>query len=129
MNFVDPKTMDLLWHDAEPREVRLRDVITARLRERPTPKMDEHIVATYFFAFRSTKLADAVEEISYHATIGVKHPPKGSLLEQCAAIAAGIDEFDATGRIDSSYSVIESIIDEQVAGCIDDNCKRQIQSR
>ena len=61
--------------------------------------MDDHIVATYFFAFRTTKLSDAVEEISYHATIGVKHPPKGSLLEQCAAKAAGVDEFDSTGRI------------------------------
>src|SRR5256886_2868692 len=99
MNFLDSKTMDLLWHDAEPREVRLRDVITDRLRERPAPQIEEHIVATYFFAFRSTKLADAVEEISYHATIGVKHPPKGSLLEQCAAKAAGVDAFDCTGRI------------------------------
>src|SRR5438105_1489590 len=99
MKSLDSKTIDLLWHDAEPREVRLRDVITDRLREHPAPQMDEHIVATYFFAFRSTKLIDAVEEISYHATIGVKHPPKGSLLEQCAAKAAGIDAFDASGRI------------------------------
>src|SRR5256885_14145565 len=99
MNFLDSKTMDLLWHDAEPREVRLRDVITDRLRERTAPQIEEHIVATYFFAFRTTKLTDAVEEISYHATIGVKHPPKGSLLEQCAATAAGVDEFDAMGRI------------------------------
>src|SRR5437762_14284521 len=61
--------------------------------------MEGYIVATYFFAFRTQKLVEAVEEISYHATIGVKHPPKGSLLEQCAAKAAGVDEFDATGRI------------------------------
>src|SRR6267143_12362 len=99
MNFLDNKTIDLLWHDAEPREVRLRQVITDRLRERPAPAIEDHIVATYFFAFRSTKLVNAVEEISYHATIGVKHPPKGSLLEQCAAKAAGVDEFDSSGRI------------------------------
>src|SRR5438876_5341599 len=91
--------MNLLGHDVEPREVRLRDVITDRLRERPAPQMDEHIVASYFFAFRSTKLADAIEEISYHATIGVKHPPKGSLLEACAARPAGVDAFDSTGRL------------------------------
>src|SRR5437762_12604155 len=61
--------------------------------------MEGYIVATYFFAFRTQRLADAVEEISYHATIGVKHPPKGSLLEQCAAKAAGVDAFDSTGRL------------------------------
>ncbi len=99
MNYIDSKTIDLLWHDAEPREVRLRDAILGRLRDRPAPRMDDHIVATYFFAFRTTKLVAAVEEISYHATIGVKHPPKGSLLEQCAANAAGVDEFDSSGRI------------------------------
>jgi len=91
--------MQLLWHDAEPRELRLREIISDRLLERPPPRIDGYIVATYFFAFRSTRLADAVEEISYHATIGVKHPPKGSLLEQCAAKAAGVDEFDSSGRI------------------------------
>ena len=99
MNYVDDKTAQLLWHDSEPRELRLRDVIAERLRARPAPKMEGYIVATYFFAFRTQKLAEAVEEISYHATIGVKHPPKGSLLEQCAAKAAGVDEFDSTGRV------------------------------
>jgi ribulose 1,5-bisphosphate carboxylase large subunit-like protein len=99
MTYVDDKTLQVLWHDAEPRELRLREVITDRVRARPAPKMDGYIVATYFFAFRATKLLEAVEEISYHATIGVKHPPKGSLLEQCAAKAAGVEEFDATGRI------------------------------
>ena len=44
-------------------------------------------------------LEKAVEEISYHATSGVKHPPKGSLLEQCSAPQAGVDPFDASGRI------------------------------
>jgi len=91
--------MAMLWHDAEPRELQLRQVISDRLRDSPPPRVEDHIVATYFFAFRSTKLIEAVEEISYHATIGVKHPPKGSLLEQCAAKAAGVDEFDSTGRI------------------------------
>ena len=99
MTYVDDKTAQLLWHDAEPRELRLRDIIAERLRARPAPKMEGYIVATYFFAFRTQKLAEAVEEISYHATIGVKHPPKGSLLEQCAAKAAGVDEFDSTGRV------------------------------
>jgi ribulose-bisphosphate carboxylase large chain len=44
-------------------------------------------------------LNDAVEEISYHATSGVKHPPPGSLLEACSAKPAGVDVFDGTGRI------------------------------
>jgi len=99
MNYVDGKTMELLWNDSEPREIRLRELITERLGQRPAPAMEDYIVATYFFAFRTNHLQDAVEEISYHATIGVKHPPKGSLLEQCAAKAAGVDAFDASGRI------------------------------
>ncbi|MSU21281.1 MAG: hypothetical protein EXS30_07780 [Pedosphaera sp.] len=92
-------TLNLLWHDADDREVRLREIIAERLAERPPPAWDDYVVATYFFAFRTMKLAEAVEEISYHATIGVKHPPAGSLLEQCAAKAAGVDAFDRTGRI------------------------------
>ena len=45
------------------------------------------------------KLQEAVAEISYHATSGTKHPPPGSLLEECTGQAAGIDAFDASGRI------------------------------
>src|SRR5437016_9758726 len=96
---LDKTTLDLLWHDADAREARLREVIGQRLKVKPSPLWEEHIVASYFFAFRTSKLEDAVEEISYHATIGVKDPPKGSLLEQCAAKAAGVDAFDSTGRL------------------------------
>ena len=56
-------------------------------------------MATYYFAFRTGTLEHAVEEISYHATSGIKNPPKGSLLEQCSAQQAGVDAFDASGRI------------------------------
>jgi ribulose 1,5-bisphosphate carboxylase large subunit-like protein len=90
---------DLLWHDREPREQCVRQVISERLALRPPPAVDGCIVATYFFALRSLRLQDAVEEISYHATIGVKHPPKGSLLESCAAKPAGVEAFDRTNRI------------------------------
>src|SRR5207248_11454649 len=79
--------------------VRLRELVGERLALNPPPAMDDYIVASYFFAFRTQRLEEAVEEISYHATIGVKHPPKGSLLEQCAAKAAGVDAFDSTGRL------------------------------
>src|SRR5207249_5078798 len=81
------------------REVRLREIVSDRLAERPAPAIDDQIVATYFFAFRTMTLKDAVAEISYHATSGIKHPPPGSLLEQCTAQAAGIDAFDQGGRI------------------------------
>jgi ribulose 1,5-bisphosphate carboxylase large subunit-like protein len=99
MNPLSAQTLELLWHDSEPRELRLREIVTERLASDPPPAMDEHIVATYFFAFRSQTLEHAVQEISYHATIGVKDPPPGSLLAQCAAVPAGVDAFDATGRI------------------------------
>ena len=67
--------------------------------DRPPPKMDDHVVASYFFAFRTNTLARAVEEISYHATSGIKNPPKGSLLEACSARQAGVDAFDASGKV------------------------------
>src|SRR6478672_3998108 len=99
MNAAGAKTLGLLWHDAARREQLLRQVITERLAANPAPLLDDCVVATYFFALRSLKLQDAVEEISYHATIGVKNPPAGSLLAACAARPAGVDAFDRTNRL------------------------------
>ena len=99
MTPLSAKTLEQLWHDPEPREVRLREIINERLAANPPPKLDDFIVATYFFAFRTQTLEHAVEEISYHATIGIKNPPAGSLLEKCASKPVGIDPFDSTGRI------------------------------
>jgi ribulose 1,5-bisphosphate carboxylase large subunit-like protein len=99
MGFVDQSTLEVLGHDADAREVVLRRVVRDRLAESPPPSRDDHVVATYFFAFRTNTLAKAVEEISYHATSGIKHPPKGSLLEACSASQAGVDAFDASGKI------------------------------
>ncbi len=98
MAHVDPETIDLLRHDADSREITLRALVRERLQASPPPKMDDHIVASYFFAFRTQTLDKAVEEISYHATSGVKHPPKGSLLESCSAIQAGVDAWDASRK-------------------------------
>src|SRR6266568_1787943 len=93
------KLLELLWHDAEPRELRLRDIITERLAASPPPAVEDSIVASYFFAFRSLKLNEAVAEIAYHATSGMKHPPPGSLVEACTAKPVGFDAFDHTQRI------------------------------
>ncbi len=99
MHLLDPKSLELLWYDGNAREERLREVVSQRLSENPPPSLDDQIVASYFFAFRSQKLEQAAKEISYHATSGIKHPPAGSLLEECTARAAGVDAFDSTGRI------------------------------
>lgn len=99
MKAIDSATLDMFWHDADAREVRLREIVTDRLAAQPPPKIDDQIVATYFFAFRTQKLADAVEEISYHATSGIHNPPPGTLLAQCSARPAGVDAWDATGRL------------------------------
>jgi ribulose 1,5-bisphosphate carboxylase large subunit-like protein len=99
MAFVDQRTLDVLGHDPDAREVLLRATVGGRLAENPPPRVDSHIVATYFFSFRTTTLARAVREISYHATSGVKDPPRGSLLESCSAVEAGVDAFDAGGRV------------------------------
>lgn len=99
MKQVDSSTLNILWHDADEREVILRQIVGERLALNSPPLLDDYIVATYFFAFRTMKLADAVSEISYHATSGVKNPPPGSLLDQCSAKPAGVDAFDSSGRI------------------------------
>lgn len=99
MKTLSPALLESLWHDADAREVLLRRTIADRLAENPAPFVDDHIVATYFFAFRTQSLVDAVADISYHATSGIKHPPKGSLLEACSARPAGVDAFDSTGRM------------------------------
>jgi ribulose 1,5-bisphosphate carboxylase large subunit-like protein len=99
MTALGRHTLDMLWQDREPREVRLREILTERMAAKPPPQLDDYIVASYFFAFRSMKLSEAVEEISYHATIGVKHPPADSLLAACAAKPAGTDPFDKTNRL------------------------------
>ena len=88
-----------LWDDFDAREELLRQVVADRLGANPPPSVPDHVVATYYFAFRSQTLAKAVEEISYHATSGIKNPPAGSLLAQCSAQQAGVDPFDSTGRI------------------------------
>ena len=85
MRPLDTKTIDWLWFDPDAREVRLREVITERLAEKPPPVIDDQIVATYFLALRTMKLEAAAKEIAYHATSGIKDPPPGSLLEQCTA--------------------------------------------
>ncbi len=99
MELINSQSSQLLWFDNDAREVLLRQIVQERLAEKKPPCLDDYIVATYFFAFRSTKLEDAVEEISYHATSGIHHPPVGSLLEQCSAKPVGVDYFDSTGRL------------------------------
>ncbi len=99
MSFLKPETLAPLWDDFDAREDRLRAIVADRLGANPPPSVPDHVVATYYFAFRSGTLAHAVEEISYHATSGIKNPPKGSLLAQCSAQQAGVDAFDASGRI------------------------------
>jgi ribulose 1,5-bisphosphate carboxylase large subunit-like protein len=99
MTFVDNDTLDILWFDADARETRLRQLVTERLSETPTPLVNDCIVATYFLALRSENLRQAAKEVAYHATSGIKNPPPGSLLAECTAYAAGMDAWDTTERI------------------------------
>jgi ribulose-bisphosphate carboxylase large chain len=98
-NRIDADTLDTLWFDSAARQGRLRQLVTERMAETPPPRSEDHVTATYFLALRNTSLDAAAKEIAYHATSGVKNPPPGSLLAQCTAQAAGVDAWDATGRI------------------------------
>src|SRR5215472_11802454 len=99
MKLLDTSTIDLLCYDLDRREERLREIVRDRLAENPPPVIDDQVVASYFFAFRTQTLTEAAKEISYHATSGTRHPPPGSLIEQCTGKAVGVDAFDATGRL------------------------------
>ncbi len=99
MKYLTSTTLDQLQDDFDARETTLRQVVSDRLSANPPPQLADHVVASYYFAFRTTTLEHAVAEISYHATSGIKDPPKGSLLAACSAQQAGVDPFDATGRI------------------------------
>lgn len=88
-----------LWHDFDAREEVLRRVITERLAVNPPPRLDDFIVATYFFTLRSWSLEHAAKEISYHATSGTKDIAPGSLIEQCTGRLVGVDAWDNTGRL------------------------------
>lgn len=99
MKTISPELLNAFWYDFDAREVLLRREISERLASNPPPRSEEHIIATYFFAFRTTNLDTAVQEISYHATSGIKNPPPGSLLEACSATPAGVDAFDASRKI------------------------------
>lgn len=96
---IEPRVLETLWHDGAAREEQLRDVITERLADHPPPAYDNAVVATYFFALRTLTLRDLAEEIAYHATTGVRHPPPNSLLAECTATVAGVDAFDQSGRL------------------------------
>jgi ribulose 1,5-bisphosphate carboxylase large subunit-like protein len=106
MPHLDKPSADILWQDQDAREVLLRQIVTERLAESPPPRMDDYVVATYFFALRTTQLTDAAEEISYLATSGIHNPPPGSLLDQCSAKPAGVDAFDASGRLGLAHVAI-----------------------
>lgn len=106
MPYLDNTAAEILWQDQDEREAILRRVVTERLAASPPPKIEDYVVATYFFALRTSKLTDAAEEISYLATSGVHDPPPGSLLDQCSAKPAGVDAFDATGRLGLAHVAI-----------------------
>ena len=99
MSLIDRDSLERFWFDADARENRLREIVATRLAENPPPRASDQIVATYFLALRTKKIADIGKEIAYHATSGVKMPPSGSLLAQCTGQALGIDEWDNTGRL------------------------------
>ena len=96
---LDSTTVNLLWHDWDGREEKIRALATERLTAKPAPALEDAVVATYFFALRSWSLEHAAKEISYHATSGTKDIPPGSLIEQCTGKMVGVDAWDATGRL------------------------------
>lgn len=99
MTSLNAQVLASLWHDNDAREEQLRAIIQDRLAEKPAPRLEDQVVATYFFALRSWSLEHAAKEISYHATSGTKDIVPGSLIAQCTGRMVGIDPWDSTGRL------------------------------
>ncbi|SPE56266.1 conserved hypothetical protein [Verrucomicrobia bacterium] len=99
MKTLSDSILKSLWHDADARDEQLRGIIAERMAAQPPPMLQDFIVASYFFAFRTQSLSQAAEEIAYHATSGIRHPPPGSLLEACTSKLLAMDAFDHTGRM------------------------------
>ena len=108
MTNLPSSVLQSLWHDFDAREEVLRRLIFERLIAQPAPRLDDAIIATYFFALRSWSLEHAAKEISYHATSGTKDVSPGSLIEQCTGKMVGVDAWDATGRATSASSATPS---------------------
>jgi ribulose-bisphosphate carboxylase large chain len=89
----------MLQYDPDAREDALRAIVSEHLSCGPAPQIADSVVATYFFIARTQTLDHLAKEISYHATSGIKHPPEGSLLQQCTATLVGVDAFDDSGRV------------------------------
>jgi ribulose-bisphosphate carboxylase large chain len=99
MSALSPSAISSLWHDFDAREELLRRIIAERIHNKPAPRLDDQILATYFFALRSWSLEHAAKEIAYHATSGTKDITPGSLIEQCTGKLVGVDAWDDTGRL------------------------------
>jgi ribulose-bisphosphate carboxylase large chain len=98
-NQLSSHALQQLWHDFDAREELLRAHVHERMAAQPPPRLDDFIVASYFFALRSWSLEHAAKEISYHATSGTKDVVPGSLIEQCTGKLVGVDAWDNTGRL------------------------------
>lgn len=99
MNTLSSTSLERLWQDWDTREETLRAVVRDRLAERAPPRLEDQVVATYFFALRTLSLEALGKEIVYHSTSGTKDIPPGSLLEECTGELLGVDAWDSTGRI------------------------------
>ncbi len=99
MNNISDSLLEKLQYDFDQREEVLRQIVEERLAENPPPLIDDQLVASYFFSLRTSRLAEAMVSIAYHATSGTKDPPPGSLLDQCTAKPVGIEPFDPGGRL------------------------------
>ena len=64
MSHLKSETLAKLWDDFDAREELLRQIVADRLGANPPPSVPDHVVATYYFAFRSGTLAHAVERIT-----------------------------------------------------------------
>ena len=58
MSLIDRDSLERFWFDADARENRLREIVATRLAENPPPRASDQIVATYFLALRTKKIAD-----------------------------------------------------------------------
>ena len=99
MTSLDDLTLDAMRYDLDERAALIRRVVVERMEARGPVRSPEHIVGAYFVVGRASTVQEVGENISYHMTSGVHHPPAGTLLAECTGRVLAADAFDAAGRV------------------------------
>ncbi|MFH1616794.1 MAG: RuBisCO large subunit C-terminal-like domain-containing protein [Planctomycetota bacterium] len=98
MAILSSEIMDTITVDLDVREEVIRNAVYNALSQMARPDLSDSITASYFIWSNSITIDQAGREICYHMTSGIRHPEKGSLLDQCTGRVIDSTAFDRQQR-------------------------------